>query len=686
MKSLRLLLLFFLAAGSLTCVVAQSAPQEDEGPDGPKVWQEYRVELRKKFLAGKFEELEKLADHLRLTEDRFPGGDWKLRFFYESFDPRLDNNDEKKWTEALKKMEEWLLAAPDSDTVRLVAARLCQRRAGRLKGDERKAMADRATHFLEQCKTRGPDWYGVRLQQSARSVDAWSVEQRFEACLEALHHYPTYTDPFVAAALYDTWYDDESPEPMWQLIRTVENDEHARREGAGARIFSWVMLNRNDGPRVRFDRTKISKSIWPVLRDSFRHLLHEWPNAWWYQHQFACTAAAVGDRETAAEAFRDLPEKGNNAKEIWEVPGMRTVMERWALHPEDPRWLRPKPTWDVDSGEFIWNHCFSPDGKYLATGDCNGRAFLLDMTALQSRTGVINGQSAESLFRDMDPELPQRGARRGTRLNSGLAFSPDGQHFAASDSSESDDKGQVRIWNLASGAKEPERIITDEKAINWLGFDSSGTHLFTLAGSGNAKGARVLRVGLKDSPPEVIYNRWYMHALAVHHASHQVGLAESIQAFVWNEDELAPKPPAMTLPKGLDGKIVVLAFAPDGQSLLACGGGGDRHGWVHRFDLNGTTHPALAVNEIPAGIHVMDVDATHNCVLGGGWDGGVYVWDLASGKLIAAFPAVMDTHVSALSVSPNGKWLAIADASRARLLFYNLEGILAGRGKGEMRR
>src|SRR6185295_9387380 len=73
------------------------------------------MELRKQFASEieqhlnkeEFDELEKIADQLTKSKERFPGGDWKLDRFYEAIRPADDMASNVDWNDRLAKLKKW---------------------------------------------------------------------------------------------------------------------------------------------------------------------------------------------------------------------------------------------------------------------------------------------------------------------------------------------------------------------------------------------------------------------------------------------------------------------------------------------------------------------------------------------------------------------------------------------------
>src|SRR5579875_2230264 len=97
--------------------VPPPAAQAEEADPSEISWHQA---IEAKLVEEQFDELDRIADHLRRDKVRLPGGDWKLRKFYEALDaPQLTDTDS---VAHIAHLEHWMTARPESITARIALA------------------------------------------------------------------------------------------------------------------------------------------------------------------------------------------------------------------------------------------------------------------------------------------------------------------------------------------------------------------------------------------------------------------------------------------------------------------------------------------------------------------------------------------------------------------------------------
>jgi hypothetical protein len=104
---------------------AQS-PQETAATvvnDPPEI-QRFMDQTKALLMREQFSELDKIADEVRSSKARFPGGSWKLSRFYDALDKTLVRGYETDadWQNHLALIQRWTTARPQSITARLALA------------------------------------------------------------------------------------------------------------------------------------------------------------------------------------------------------------------------------------------------------------------------------------------------------------------------------------------------------------------------------------------------------------------------------------------------------------------------------------------------------------------------------------------------------------------------------------
>lgn len=303
----------------------------------------------------------------------------------------------------------------------------------------------------------------------------------------------------------------------------------------------------------------------------------------------------------------------------------------------------------------------SPDGSLVATGGSDDRA----VRVWDAKTG------AQRLV------LSGHGATIGA-----LSFLSGGKTLASVDWDDG-----LRLWDLETG-KETRRI---EKAVHGLSalFSPDGKTVMTVDGADDvtlveaATGTVLKRLPIKESAPTFAVaadaSLWAIGGRTCEAAS------GNCRASIWRWDASRNEP--QKLPFGGDVLIRALALSPDKKRLAVSTGAGlvgtcDDSCAVQLLDLSGGN----ALWRVPQTEDVKELAFTPDgkSLLAGGKNGLIRDFDPASGRVRATLGGEV-APVSAVALSPDGRWLAIgtgnsADPSRpAQTLHVALWDLTTGR-------
>jgi len=184
--------------------------------------QHFKDEAKALLLREKFAELDKMADTVRSSKARFPGGGWKLSRFYEA----VSNADaggfetERDWAGRLDLLRRWAAARPHSITARTALADTYLRYAWVTRGhgcantvtdqgwrlfQERAKQSEKILADAAGLPSRCPPWYEL-TQEVAQALDADRSQQGsiFEKAIEFEPLYFAYYQ-WYATSLLPKW-------------------------------------------------------------------------------------------------------------------------------------------------------------------------------------------------------------------------------------------------------------------------------------------------------------------------------------------------------------------------------------------------------------------------------------------------------------------------------------------------
>ena len=311
----------------------------------------------------------------------------------------------------------------------------------------------------------------------------------------------------------------------------------------------------------------------------------------------------------------------------------------------------------------IWRFCFSPDGRFVATGDSSGLICIWnrqDMQLAQSRQ--VSGDAV-----------------------SALAIAPDGETMASANVA-----GTIFLWSLADQLAL-RRLQGHEGEVATLTFLDNGRLL--------ASGSHDLTVGLWEVATGELRQRLRGHTRPVRKS----GAATTGQwlvtgggdhfLYVWDWQRGAPQhlladhaSPIDHLVITPDGKqaatqdlntvvshwdlthgrridyyaiyyntITSICFSPDGQTLVSGGSDGAVYLWAMDNSVGLRLLDRLAAHKYRIAGVALHPDG--NLIACAGDNASITLWERSSGRLVQALQG-QAKNIAMLDFSPNGNWLA----------------------------
>lgn len=278
--------------------------------------------------------------------------------------------------------------------------------------------------------------------------------------------------------------------------------------------------------------------------------------------------------------------------------------------------------WDLASGrhleklpvsgggwQVVQDLAFTPDGRYLAYGDCATRG--------RCKAGTIR-------FWDLEGNLPVGQPLEGhVAAISSLAFSPDGSLLASGD-----DEGAIAIWDTRDpAAASALRVPTEEHGsiVHGLAFGPSGD----LLASAGEHGVLVLWSLADPQNPRRLGSAPGDQSVPLTSLAFQPNgtlLASGSNdgsVLLWDVED----PSAIRHIHRLTGstdRVTTLAFDPSGQLLASSGYGGS----IWLWDVESLRLLATPLNFHTDGVYALDFTPDGRSLVSGSRDRRIGVWDM----------------------------------------------------------
>ncbi|MFA7006771.1 MAG: WD40 repeat domain-containing protein, partial [Verrucomicrobiia bacterium] len=640
----------FINASGL-CQQAGSPVLEDES----RMWEEFKAQVRALVDTENFSEVDKLADELRRTRTRWPGGTLKLEFLYTAYQRTIHSEDE--WQRHFSRLELWVKSNPNS-----VAARI-------LLGEAYTSYAwvARGTGFAYTVTDDGRKLFEERLQKAREVLEAagrlstkdaavywtlgrvalgqsWPREQ-----LEALFQKGIAIEPdwyqmyFVKAYnLLPRWHGKPG-----EWVKFAEQAAEMTRREQGESLYArivWFMMNAVGGTlefkkdEGFFTRNGIS---WPKLKQGFMDIEKRYPGSLRTVNTFCQFACLAGDADTARSLFARLGDRWD--ADVWTTWGSFEKWRVWSA-PPTPR-VRTAASATLRHRGIVWDAvtsiAYSPDGRTLAAANWEGAVVLWDVGAQKVKTDLRG--------------LPGNGRY--------VAFSPDSRLLAVtiSDDRDAANPGEIRMWEAASG-KEMVRFSGQRNPACALAFSPDGKTLITGGGHPDKVGEVVLwdLTSFRSQPLDLNLNR-IVRSIAVSPDGQLLAYTYGQCAAVWdlkNNRSVFHKLPPNGHEQRTHVKLVsCLAFSPDGRMLATADDSGTVRLWS---SATGELLPA-SIKGHTARVNTIAFSPDGKTLATCSHDETAKLWDVNTGQELLNIVGHYD-RVHDLAFSPDGRTLATASS------------------------
>lgn len=289
-------------AGSATNGIAS---EEDEANLHGRAWMRL---IESDLISEKFDDLDRMAAQLRREKSRFPGGEWKLVYFYSALDkPELTDKDT---LEHLAHLRHWIAQRPESITARVALATSLHRWAWVARGNgmagtvtqegwklfgeriqESMSVLAAAANLHEQC----PQWYSemmiVGLAQS------WNASQMREVFEQGIQFEPGYFRLYKQYANYLLPKWDGKPGDATAFAKTSA-DNLGGEEGDQIYFHIATAIIGKNGADFG-----VKEMDWPRIQRGYQAIAAQYGNTAWLKNEIAFMAWKFKDSAFARQQF-----------------------------------------------------------------------------------------------------------------------------------------------------------------------------------------------------------------------------------------------------------------------------------------------------------------------------------------------------------------------------------------------
>jgi hypothetical protein len=292
------------------------------------------------LIAGRYADLDALAERYRTSRSRTPSGLWHLSMFHVGTESALysKKDDDAGRATAERRARQWIKARPRSPAARIAFAQMLVNRAWAIRGSGKghtvkpedwqpfRDHLERARLYLEEHKAVAaidPGWYEAMAHIA--TDQSWPPERLEALVKEGLAREPAYYGLYFMAVRYYAPQWHGSAEDIERFARQAMDRTRAV-EGAGmyARIY-WYASQSHYTDKL-FAESLVD---WETMKKGIDDVLAKHADEWNIQN-FARYACLAEDKEKTAQLLKRMTEAPY--MEAWASPYWFDRCKAWALN------------------------------------------------------------------------------------------------------------------------------------------------------------------------------------------------------------------------------------------------------------------------------------------------------------------------------------------------------------------
>jgi hypothetical protein len=313
-----------LILGGVICAsaCAQSSNLATDSDLDSQPARSFKIQVRTHFNQENFSQLDEIAEAARSQKQRFLGGGWKLKAFYDVLrEPGSLTSTDDVWNAHIDRLKRWIAASPNSSAPRVALARAYLRFAWKARGN---GMGDTVT-------SQGWTLFSERVQKArdtlddAKSISAanpqWHVEMETVALAQGWDRATTekvvedasnvepgyfYTYDQYVNYLLPKWYGQ--PGDSEDFLKSISD-----RIGGAEGDFIYFQIARSlNCCRPKLQMPNLS---WDRVKQGFVALEKLYGSTNEQMNAFAYMAVRQGDSETAQQLFTRIADNWDEV--VW---------------------------------------------------------------------------------------------------------------------------------------------------------------------------------------------------------------------------------------------------------------------------------------------------------------------------------------------------------------------------------